>query len=59
VTLFLFYKQLGGFNMKQEFKGIWIPKDVLERGLLTITAFVLEEYQVDLLAENPLEGDEF
>lgn len=45
--------------MKQEFKGIWIPKDVLERGLLTITAFVLEEYQVDLLAENPLEGDEF
>jgi hypothetical protein len=45
--------------MKRDFKGVWIPLDVLERGLLIITAWCLEEYQIDLLAENPLEGDEF
>lgn len=42
-------------DIKREFKGIWIPKEVLEKGLPTICAWVQSAYKVDLYSENPLE----
>jgi hypothetical protein len=41
--------------MERDFKGIWIPKEILELGLPQIAVWVEKTYQVNLLAENPLE----
>ena len=43
--------------MERDFKGVWIPKEVLEKGLIDIIRWVQINYDLDLQAENPLQGD--
>jgi hypothetical protein len=43
--------------MERDFKGVWIPKEELEKGLSHITEWVLKTYSVDLQAKNPLQED--
>jgi hypothetical protein len=43
---------------ERDFKGIWIPREILALGLPEITRWVWLTYKVDLYAYNPLKGDE-
>jgi|tagenome__1003787_1003787.scaffolds.fasta_scaffold19343228_2 hypothetical protein len=42
---------------ERDFKGIWIPVEVLEKGLPFIADWTLTTYKINLLAEKPLQGD--
>lgn len=44
--------------MERDFKGVWIPKEVLNLGLYDIRKWVLSQYKVDLFAQNPMQEDE-
>lgn len=42
---------------ERDFKGIWIPKEILALGLIEISKWVSTEFKINLLAENPMEGE--
>ena len=41
--------------MERDFKGIWVPKEILSKGLNRIIEWILQEYGIDLTVENPVE----
>jgi hypothetical protein len=45
-------------ELQRDFKGIWIPKEVLALGLPTFRIWVKRQYGIDLYAENPVEEGE-
>lgn len=43
--------------MERDFKGIWIPKEILVLGLMHIIPWVMKEYNINLALEKPLQED--
>ena len=42
---------------EREFKGVWIPVEVLKKGQPYIHQWTLTTYKINLLAEKPLQED--
>lgn len=45
-------------ELQRDFKGIWIPKEILALGLIEIGWWVQKEYNINLMAKNPVEEGE-